>query len=523
MDLLTIAIATTCIAAALMLAGAEIVVCTAGRPPHLRHALSAVGLWLCACGLWWPVHVMPTPGTLAAADGWVSLVGWLPAGALACCAAWAASAIGRRAWVEVIGASVATVISSYAFAMFGVPGVFRLPQMVDLFGAGAALLLLAACVVLLTLGRPPGTWGWLGRLAPSLVAAAIVTVAASSAQADGTVPQAPGIAETGAWLTIVAMGLVCAAALRHAPGSIVEGAGRPVRSPPVDALTGLPTRLFFESRLARAARKCDAKGARLAVFFIDLDGFKPVNDTYGHSCGDCVLQHVGRRLKAISRKVDVAARIGGDEFLLLMPGISGPETVGQVAQRLIEAMSRPYRVEDREVAISCSVGIALYPDGCSPGKLIARADVAMYAAKRAGGSRHAFYAPSMETDAQQNFALVRDLRQAIAGNELELYYQPKIDARSGKVTAAEALLRWQHPKLGLVMPGQFIPLAERACLIGPLGDWVIEAACSRAAHGGTAACACGSRSISRPTRCGRTTSPSASARRSSATASIRRC
>jgi diguanylate cyclase (GGDEF)-like protein len=255
---------------------------------------------------------------------------------------------------------------------------------------------------------------------------------------------------------------------------------RPVRATATDVLTGLPTRHFFEERLTAAARRCDAKQSKLAVLFIDLDGFKPVNDTFGHACGDRVLEQVGVRLRSLTRGSDVAARVGGDEFLLLIPGISSIEAVTRIAKALIEILSRPYKVEDREIGISCSVGIAIYPDGCRASKLIARADAAMYAAKRAGGTRHAFFSPEMDSDAKQNFDMVRDLRRAIANNELELYFQPKIDARSGKVTAAEALLRWNHPKLGLVLPGQFVPLAERTGLIGPLGDWVIEAACRQA-------------------------------------------
>jgi predicted signal transduction protein with EAL and GGDEF domain len=174
------------------------------------------------------------------------------------------------------------------------------------------------------------------------------------------------------------------------------------------------------------------------------------------------------------------ARVGGDEFLLLMSGVSSPEALAQTAHGLIESLSKPYKIDEREIGISCSVGIAIYPDGCDAAKLIARADVAMYAAKRAGGSRHAFYTAAMDSDAQQNFDMMRDLRQAMAKNELELYFQPKIDAKSGKVTAAEALIRWQHPTRGMVMPGSFIPLAERSGLIGPLGNWVIEAACKQA-------------------------------------------
>ena len=268
--------------------------------------------------------------------------------------------------------------------------------------------------------------------------------------------------------------------LRQSVDSPTQALIRPSRPASVDNLTGLPTRLYFEGRLASAAKKAQDQRSKLAVFFIDLDGFKPVNDTYGHNCGDRVLEQVGRRLKAISRGADVAARVGGDEFLMLMTDASSQEVVAQVGQRLINALSRPYRIDEREVGISCSVGIAMYPDGCSQRKLIARADVAMYAAKRAGGSRLCFYAPDMDTDAKHNFDMVRDLRQAIVKNELELYFQPKIDAHSGKVTAAEALLRWQHPTLGLLMPEQFVTLAERSGLIGPLGNWVIEASCKQA-------------------------------------------
>jgi diguanylate cyclase (GGDEF)-like protein len=356
--------------------------------------------------------------------------------------------------------------------------VFRLAQLQGLLGAGVLTVALAGAVTVLHVRRADPRIARALRLSAGLVAAAVL-VPAAAVSVSGT-PRLPAWTEVGAIVALAAFAAVLLLVLRHAaPAGDGEAVQRPVRGASVDALTGLPTRLYFEERLAAAARKCESKKGRLAVFFVDLDGFKPVNDTYGHSCGDRVLEQVGARLKAISRGADVAARVGGDEFLLLMSGISGPDAVTPVATRLIEALSRPYKIEDREVGISCSVGIALYPDGCSQSKLIARADVAMYAAKRAGGSRHCFYAPSMDSDAQQNFDMVRDLRAAMANNELELYYQPKIDARSGKVTAAEALLRWQHPKHGLVMPGQFIPLAERSGLIGPLGNWVIEAACKQ--------------------------------------------
>jgi diguanylate cyclase (GGDEF)-like protein len=323
----------------------------------------------------------------------------------------------------------------------------------------------------------------------------------STATADSA-----GAAFGPAWpllLGLVALAAVLRQALRQAVHA--EQPARHAGSAVTDNLTGLPTRLYFEGRLNEAAKQADAQrgaagrseGRRadalagdprqrdlpsiaLAVLFIDLDGFKPVNDGFGHSSGDRVLAQVGLRLKAFARGTGVAARVGGDEFLLLALGDRAPQSVARLAKRLIAVLSEPYRVDDREVVISCSVGIALYPDQCHPTKLIARADAAMYAAKRAGGARHCFYAPEMDADVQQNFDLLRDLRLALTKDQLELFFQPKIDARSGKVTAAEALLRWNHPRLGFVMPAQFVPLAERSGLIGPLGDWVIEAACKQA-------------------------------------------
>ena len=179
----------------------------------------------------------------------------------------------------------------------------------------------------------------------------------------------------------------------------------------------------------------------------------------------------------MSRGKDVVARVGGDEFLLLLTNVQTEEAVAQVASRLIQGLSHPYAVEGREVMISCSVGIAMYPDGCSHAKLIARADAAMYSAKRAGGSNHCFYSTAMDADAEAQFTLLRDLRKAVAAKEFELFYQPKIDSKSGKVTAVEALLRWKHPTRGVLLPNVFIPIAERFGLIGQLGNWVIEDAC----------------------------------------------
>ena len=244
-----------------------------------------------------------------------------------------------------------------------------------------------------------------------------------------------------------------------------------------DALTKLPNRLVFEDKLLAAVGRVDQVKSRLAVLFVDLDGFKPINDSFGHSSGDAVLRQVGERLRGLSRSADTMARVGGDEFLMLLEGDADEESAAQVATRMLAKLSEPYSIGSREVAVSASIGIVFYPDGGSQAKLIARADAAMYAAKRSGGACYCFFEPSMEADAHDQLDLQRDLRLALENKELELFYQPKVDAHSGKITAAEALLRWKHPKRGMIGPATFIPVAERFGLIGSLGNWVIEDAC----------------------------------------------
>jgi diguanylate cyclase (GGDEF)-like protein len=244
-----------------------------------------------------------------------------------------------------------------------------------------------------------------------------------------------------------------------------------------DALTKLPNRLVFEDKLAAAVSRVDLERTRVAVLFIDLDGFKPINDSFGHSSGDAVLRQVGERLRALSRSNDTMARVGGDEFLMLLEGSVDEKSAAQVATRMLSTLSDPYSIGSRDIAISCSIGIVFYPDGGAHTKLIARADAAMYAAKRSGGACYCFFEPSMEADAHDQLDLQRDLRLALENKELELFFQPKIDSRSGKVTAAEALLRWKHPTRGMIGPSTFIPVAERFGLIGSLGNWVIEDAC----------------------------------------------
>jgi diguanylate cyclase (GGDEF)-like protein len=246
-----------------------------------------------------------------------------------------------------------------------------------------------------------------------------------------------------------------------------------------DPLTGLPNRLLFEDRLDAAARRADEAQRRLGVLFIDLDGFKAVNDSYGHGLGDELLREVGSRIAQLARMSDTVARLGGDQFLMLLDGNPEASAAAVVAMRLRKSLSQPVKLQGREMALSCSVGIVLYPDHGPRGKLIAHADAAMSVAKRAGGGMHAFYEAHMAVNSEAQIDLQRDLRLALeqGGAGLSLDYQPKVDTRTGRLTGVEALLRWQHPQQGLLAPTEFIPVAERFGLIAPLGQWVIESVC----------------------------------------------
>ena len=467
------------ISTALLWLGPEI-----GAAARLRHNRLAAGLHasavaLAACGLWWPGHValMAEPPTQNA--GTLALLGWIVSVALTLLATVVAGAATRKTVAAFIALGVALVLVTYGHSMVATPGLFRLVLVAGEWAPAATALLLAALLVWIQIESHPT------RRSRTLRAAGAAAVAAMLAASSGTNAFPFAIAGAALWpesmlmAGLVLIGLVLVATLRAAADADAPTARRPASGPPatVDNLTQLPTRLYFEDRLAAAATKADSKTGRLALLFIDLDGFKPVNDTYGHSVGDKVLEQVGQRLKALSRGRDVVARVGGDEFLLLLSNVNSDEAVAHVATRLIAGLSQAYVVDSREVIISCSVGIALYPDGCSHGKLIARADAAMYSAKRSGGSNHCFYSPAMDADAERQFDLLRDLRKALHNTEMELFYQPKIDVKSGKITATEALLRWKHPTRGIILPNVFIPIAERFGLIVPIGNWVIEDAC----------------------------------------------
>jgi len=246
-----------------------------------------------------------------------------------------------------------------------------------------------------------------------------------------------------------------------------------------DTLTKLPNRVLLEERLQQAIAQRQESGGHFAVIFVDLDGFKGVNDVYGHHTGDALLTEMAQRTKRVLRSRDSVARVGGDEFVVLAP-VNEPADAAAVAQRLVEALSQPADLAGQFVSVTASAGIAVYPeDGRDSDTLLTNADAAMYHAKRTGRAGFSFFEPSMNANAQENLLLVQDLRLAGARNELEVYYQPKFIAPSGPVIGAEALLRWNHPTRGVIAPDVFIPIAERTGMIIPIGQWVIDQACGQ--------------------------------------------
>ena len=244
-----------------------------------------------------------------------------------------------------------------------------------------------------------------------------------------------------------------------------------------DTLTGLPNRMLLADRISQAMAKVKEQGGCFSLMFIDLDGFKPVNDAFGHHLGDRLLREVALRLREQLRSQDTLARIGGDEFVLLVRLVE-PDDAPQVAARQVSLLSKPFRIDEHDLQISASIGITLYPgNGDTVEELLMNADAAMYHAKGAGKNGYSFFDASMNTNARKQLQLLQDLRQALDLQQFCLYYQPKFDASSGQAVGAEALLRWQHPTLGLLLPDAFIALAEKTGLIIPIGNWVLNEAC----------------------------------------------
>jgi len=244
-----------------------------------------------------------------------------------------------------------------------------------------------------------------------------------------------------------------------------------------DTLTDLPNRTLLADRIEQAIARVAEQGGCFALMFIDLDGFKPVNDAFGHHIGDLLLKAVAARLRGHLHSQDTLARIGGDEFVLLVQ-LQEPADAMDVAVKQVNLVSRPFRVAEHDLQLSASLGIVLYPgNGQDQHELLRNADAAMYHAKSAGKNGYRFFDVSMNSNARQQLQLLQDLRQAVAQRQFRLHYQPKFDAQACQPIGAEALLRWEHPQQGLLMPDRFIALAEKTGLIIPIGEWVLNEAC----------------------------------------------
>jgi diguanylate cyclase (GGDEF)-like protein len=262
--------------------------------------------------------------------------------------------------------------------------------------------------------------------------------------------------------------------LRSALGSVRQMATH-------DHLTGLPNRVLFNEELQRALARAERHVRPVALFFMDIDRFKNINDTLGHQFGDRVLQEVAKRLLGCVREGDIIARLGGDEFVLLVEELDDPAALTEIARKLLAAVSELGKIEGQELNVTLSIGICTYPaDGRDSKALLAGADIAMYRAKERGRNGFCFYSAELKSHTPEKLALEAGLSHGLERGEFRVYYQPKIDMTTGAITGVEALLRWQHPEMGLLLPDKFIHLAEETGLIVPIGLWTLREVCMRA-------------------------------------------
>ena len=329
----------------------------------------------------------------------------------------------------------------------------------------------AACVLAATL------------LLVQQLSAQAVSSAAPAAPGPGADALAPALtAAATALVTSALLALLHVGAARFERRSLAQvSAKHDLRKLALrDPLTGLANRVMFEGALNQAVQHADANSTRLALLLIDLDGFGPVNHALGHHNGDRVLREAALRLRAATGPNDRLARLGADKFLILRTDDPGADTAAHLAGEVLERLHQPFTLPERDTPLSASIGIAMYPEHGAMSTLLTHAEAALRSAKGTGGATYCFFEARMAGSTRDQMELLRDLRVALAKGQLELYYQPKIHAPSGEISGAEALMRWHHPKRGMVSPAVFIPLAERYGLIHSLGNWVIDEACRQA-------------------------------------------
>ncbi|MET0504295.1 MAG: EAL domain-containing protein [Luteibacter sp.] len=393
----------------------------------------------------------------------------------------------------LMGAGIAAMHYTGMAAMKMQPGVIYDPV---LFTASVAIAVVASGAALWIAFRLRGGGDrvWMARLGASLVMGCAIVGMHYTGMAASSFPLGSwcGAANSGLdakWLAVVvilismavfAIALIVsmldvradalALSLDRANSELVQLALH-------DNLTRLPNRVLLGDRMEQAIHAASREKRQLAVLFIDLDGFKAVNDVYGHHVGDLLLKDVSRRILATRRDQDTVARLGGDEFVMVFD-IARPEDAALLAQRLVDSLGEVYSIDDNAVHVAASIGIAIYPEnGKTTHDLMINADAAMYHAKEQGRNGYCFFESAMNANVHQQLLLQQDLRRAVDRREFLLYYQPKLVSPNGPMVGVEALLRWQKPEVGLVPPDEFLAVAERTGLIVPIGNWVIDEAC----------------------------------------------
>jgi diguanylate cyclase (GGDEF)-like protein len=334
-------------------------------------------------------------------------------------------------------------------------------------------------------------------LAALLVGAGLVSSAAAGLRAVMIGPQAQSQVLEGITREHLVNGLVFLAFLAMAMALVVSGVQRNQVLKKIvgrtndkllhfathDVLTGLPNRALLADRIQHAVEVARRNGRPFAVLFMDLDGFKAINDSLGHAVGDGLLVAVAQRIRACIRGEDMVARIGGDEFVVVMSNLASPEVVEQLSENILAALRLDFQIEDATLRVTSSIGIAVYPNsGESADALMKNADAAMYEAKQSGRNTYRFFEPAMHASAMRHLQVRQALQQAIEQQQFRLHFQPKYRGASKELTGLEALLRWNHPELGEMAPAEFIPIAERSGQIIAIGDWVLQAVCCQIAR-----------------------------------------